>query len=80
MPLTFTEEQWQALCTLRHIDGAKRQASPSTQALRAVLVDGVPATEAAKAHGLTHQAVYHSLSRSRDVQELARKLAAAVDI
>ena len=80
MSVTFTEEQWDALCVLRHIDGAKRQASPSTQALRAVLVDGVPATEAAKAHGLTHQAVYHSLSRSREVQALARALAGAVDI
>lgn len=78
--MSFTEEQWQALCVLRHIDGAKRQASPSTQALRAVLVDGVPPTDAAKAHGLTHQAVYHSLSRSRDVQALARELAGAVDI
>lgn len=78
--MSFTEEQWDALCVLRHIDGAKRQASPSTQALRAVLVDGVLATDAAKAHGLTHQAVYHSLSRSRDVQALARELAGAVDI
>lgn len=76
----FTEEQWDALCVLRHIDGAKRQASPSTKALRAVLVDGVPPTDAAKAHGLTHQAVYHSLSRSREVQALARELAGAVDI
>lgn len=78
--MKFTERQWNALCALRHIDGPKRQATPSTQALRAVLVDGVPPTEAAKTHGLTHQAVYHSLSRSRDVQALARELAGAVDI
>lgn len=75
--MRFTEEQWNALCVLRHIDGAKRQGSPSTQALRAVLVDGVSPTDAARAHGLTRQAVYCTLNRSRDVQALARALAGA---
>lgn len=78
--MRFTEEQWKALCALRHIDGAKRQATPTTQALRAVLVDGVPPTDAAKAHGLTHQCVYNAMSRSRGVQALARELAGAADI
>lgn len=78
--LRFTEEQWNALCVLRHIGGAKRQASPTTRALRAVLVDGTPPLEAAERHGLTHQCVYNAMSRSRNVQALARELAGAVDI
>lgn len=80
MPVTFTEEQWVALCKLRLLSSPGRQRTPSTMALRMVLVDGVPPTEAAKAHGLTHQAVYYTLSRSRDVQALAKELAGAVDI
>lgn len=80
MPATFSEEQWNALCKLRLISSPGRQRTPSTKALRMVLVDGVQPTEAAKAHGLTHQAVYYTLNRSRDVQALARTLAGAVDI
>lgn len=78
--MNYTEEQWQALCKLRLIAGPLRQATPTTQALRAVLVDGVPPLEAAERHGVTHQCVYNAMSRSREVVEVAKVVAEAPQI
>ena len=78
--MKYTEDQWLALCKLRRIAGPLRQSTPTNQALREVLVDGVPPLEAAERHGLTHQCVYNAMSRSRDIVEVARVVAEAPQI
>lgn len=74
--MSLNEKQFKALCQLRLISG-KRQDSPSTQALREVLVEGMEPLKAAENHGLTHQAVYLTLSRSRECIENAKILSGA---
>lgn len=77
--MTFTENQWEALCSLRRIYG-NRKESATTRALREVLVDGKEPLEVAKRYGLTHQCVYNAMSRSRTVIETAKVLAEAPEL
>lgn len=78
--MSFTEEQWEALCKLRLIHSPARQKTPSTQALRMVLVDGATKQEAAKANGVTRQAVSLTVCKTRECIELAKVLAGAPEV
>ncbi len=72
---TINEAQWDALCKLRLLSSEGRQKTPSTQALREVLVDGVAVQQSAKNHGIHRQAVYITLRKSREAQATAKVLA-----
>lgn len=75
--MTFTEDQWQALCKLRLIASPARQRTASTEALRMVLVEGATKADAAKAHGVTRQAVSLAVCKSRKCMDMAKILAGA---
>lgn len=75
--MKWTEKHWNAMCKLRSLDSPGRQASASTRALRMVLVDGMGVLDAAKAVGITRQALEQSLKKSRETVEQAKILAVA---
>ena len=75
--MKWTEKHWDALCKLRSLDSPIRQASASTRALRMVLMDGMAVLDAAKAVGITRQALEQSLEKSRETVEQAKILASA---
>ena len=75
--MKWTEKHWDALCKLRSLDSPIRQASASTRALRMVLMDGMAVLDAAKAVGITRQALEQSLEKSRETVEQAKILSGA---
>lgn len=70
--MTMTTEQFDALATLLRL----QPTSPSREAARLVLVEGVTGVEAARRLGLTQPAVSRAVSSCRRGMELARVAAA----
>ena len=78
--MLYTEQQWQAMCSLRMLGTKGRQSTASTKALKSMLVDGLGEQEAADLHGCTRQAVNLTLNKTRATIEMARIAAGAPDL
>lgn len=76
----FTQDHWEAICKLRLLASPARQKTPSTLALKSVLMEGASIPDAARAHGVTRQAVSLTVCKTRECIELARKLADAPEV
>src|SRR5690554_3049047 len=72
--MKWTQTQWAAMCHLRGLSTPGRQATATTRALKSVLMEGKAVIEAAKAVGITRQALESSLDRTREAVEQARLL------
>src|SRR5690554_1716964 len=72
--MRWTQKQWDAMCHLRGLSTPGRQATATTRALKMVLMEGKAVIEAAKAVGITRQALESSLDRTREAVEQARML------
>ena len=68
--MTMTADQFEALAKLLRMKPGDVQ-----NAVRAVLVDGVQQSDAARANGVTRQQVGNSVRRCRDGMALARAAA-----